>query len=131
MKKLSPSRLADTVAILRKEKSMTQAQRADATGITRALISRIEQHDFVPSIEQLEHLGEVLAFDITELFINSCSEKLASPAPMNIAVAGKRCSCIAVSSCRIEIQSASGAVIIPAGIIREQTGCDYDGSFRG
>ena len=50
---------------------------------------------------------------------------------VNIAVAGKRCSCIAVSSCRIEIQSASGAVIIPAGIIREQTGCDYDGSFRG
>ena len=88
MKKLSPSRLADTVARLRKEKSMTQAQLADATGINRALISRIEQHDFVPSIEQLEHLGEVLAFDITELFINSCSEKLASPAPMNIAVAG-------------------------------------------
>ena len=88
MKKLSPSRLADTVARLRKEKSMTQAPLADATGINRALISRIEQHDFVPSIEQLEHLGEVLAFDITELFINSCSEKLASPAPMNIAVAG-------------------------------------------
>ena len=88
MKKLSPSRLADTVARLRREKSMTQAQLADATGINRALISRIEQHDFVPSIEQLEHLGEVLAFDITELFTNSCSENLASPAPMNIAVAG-------------------------------------------
>ncbi len=87
-KKLSPSRLADTVARLRREKSMTQAQLADATGINRALISRIEQHDFVPSIEQLEHLGEVLAFDITELFTNSCSENLASPAPMNIAVAG-------------------------------------------
>ena len=56
MKKLSPSRLADTVARLRREKSMTQAQLADATGINRALISRIEQHDFVPSIEQLEHL---------------------------------------------------------------------------
>ena len=67
---------------------MTQAQLADAPGINRALISRIEQHDFVPSIEQLEHLGEVLAFDITELFTNSCSENLASPAPMNIAVAG-------------------------------------------
>ncbi len=88
MKKLSPSRLADTIARLRKEKSMTQAQLADATGINRALISRIEQQDFVPSIEQLEHLGEVLAFDITELFTNNFSEKIASSSPMNIAVAG-------------------------------------------
>ena len=79
MKKLSPSRLADTVARLRKEKSMTQAQLADATGINRALISRIEQHDFVPSIEQLEHLGEVLAFDITELFIKAVLKSLPLP----------------------------------------------------
>ena len=88
MKKLSSSRLADTVARLRKQKSMTQAQLGEATGINRALISRIELQDFAPSIEQLEKLGEVLAFDITELFTNSGSEKLASPSPMNIAVAG-------------------------------------------
>ena len=58
MKKLSQSRLADTVMNGRKEKGMTQAQLADATGINRALISRIEQKDFVPSIEQLESLSE-------------------------------------------------------------------------
>lgn len=46
MKKLSPSRLADTIARLRKEKNMTQAELSDATGINRALISRIEQQDF-------------------------------------------------------------------------------------
>ena len=69
MKKLSPSRLADTIARLRKEKNMTQAELSDATGINRALISRIEQQDFMPSIEQLESLGEALDFDITELFI--------------------------------------------------------------
>ncbi len=57
-------------------------------GINRALISRIEQQDFVPSIEQLENLGYVLDFDITELFTNSSSEKIASPSPLNIAVAG-------------------------------------------
>ena len=62
MKKLSSSRLADTVARLRKQKSMTQAQLGEATGINRALISRIELQDFAPSIEQLEKLGEVLAF---------------------------------------------------------------------
>lgn len=88
IKKLSPSRLADTVVRLRKQKSMTQAQLGEATGINRALISRIEQQDFVPSIEQLENLGYVLDFDITELFTNSSSEKIASPSPLNIAVAG-------------------------------------------
>lgn len=88
MKKLSPSRLADTVVRLRKQKSMTQAQLGEATGINRALISRIEQQDFVPSIEQLENLGYLLDFDITELFTNSSSEKIASPSPLNIAVAG-------------------------------------------
>lgn len=88
MKKISPSRLADTVVRLRKQKSMTQAQLGEATGINRALISRIEQQDFVPSIEQLENLGYVLDFDITELFTNSSSEKIASPSPLNIAVAG-------------------------------------------
>lgn len=88
MKKISPSRLADTVVRLRKQKSMTQAQLGEATGINRALISRIEQQDFVPSIEQLENLGYVLDCDITELFTNSSSEKIASPSPLNIAVAG-------------------------------------------
>ena len=88
MKKLSQSRLADTVMNGRKEKGMTQAQLADATGINRALISRIEQKDFVPSIEQLESLSEVLNFDLTEMFINAGAHKLESPSPLNIAVAG-------------------------------------------
>ena len=88
MKKLSTSRLADTIARLRKSKNMTQAELSDATGINRALISRIEQQDFMPSIEQLESLGEALDFDITELFINNNKGKLASPSPLNIAVAG-------------------------------------------
>lgn len=88
MKKLSTSRLADTIARLRKSKNMTQAELSDATRINRALISRIEQQDFMPSIEQLESLGEALDFDITELFINNNKGKLASPSPLNIAVAG-------------------------------------------
>ena len=88
MKKLSPSRLADTIARLRKEKNMTQAELSDVTGINRALISRIEKQDFMPSIEQLESLGEALEFDITELFIKCNDGKLFSPSPLNIAVAG-------------------------------------------
>ncbi|MGF0066302.1 nucleotide sugar dehydrogenase [Lachnospiraceae bacterium SGI.085] len=88
MKKLSTSRLADTITRLRKEKKITQAQLADATCINCSLISRIEEQDFVPSIEQLEKLGETLNFDITDLFVNNSSAKLSSPSPLNIAVAG-------------------------------------------
>lgn len=80
MKKLSPSRLADTIARLRKEKNMTQVELSDATGINRALISRIEQQDFMPSIEQLESLGEALDFDITDLFIKCNDGKLTQAA---------------------------------------------------
>lgn len=42
---------------------MTQQSLADATGINRSLISRMEKEDFLPSIPQLEQLGEVLGFD--------------------------------------------------------------------
>ena len=54
MRKLSSVILADLVTSKRKEKSMTQQSLAEATGINRALISRIEKQDFIPSIPQLE-----------------------------------------------------------------------------
>lgn len=88
MKKLSQSRLADTVIKGRKDNGMTQAQLADATGINRALISRIEQKDFVPSIEQLESLADTLDFDLTDMFIKVTDSNLDAPSPLNIAVAG-------------------------------------------
>lgn len=67
---------------------MTQAQLAAETGINRSLISRIEKQDFMPSIEQLEALGDVLHFDITELFISDLPVKYSSPSPLKIAIAG-------------------------------------------
>lgn len=88
MKKLSQSLLSTTVLEQRKAKNLTQQQLADATGINRALISRLEQRDFIPSIEQLEALGEVLGFEPTSVFINSNIEKLPSSSPRKIAVAG-------------------------------------------
>ena len=89
MKKLSISALAETVSTKRKDKSMTQQDLSDATGINRALISRLEQKDFIPSIPQLEKLEEVLGFELEEVFMNSEeSHKLSSPSPLNIAVAG-------------------------------------------
>ena len=88
MKKLSQSLLADLVATKRKEQNMTQQALADATGINRALISRLEKEDFLPSIPQLEALCEALGFEPDEVFVDNTNNKLASPAPLNIAVAG-------------------------------------------
>lgn len=88
MKKLSTAQLADTTIRLRKQQHMTQAQLAAETGINRSLVSRMEKQDFMPSIEQLEALGDVLHFDITELFISDLPMKYPSPSPLKIAIAG-------------------------------------------
>ena len=88
MKKLSSVILADLVASKRKEKSMTQQALAEATGINRALISRIEKQDFIPSIPQLEQLGEVLGFEPDSVFADTAHDRLSSPSPLRIAVAG-------------------------------------------
>ena len=88
MKKLSSVILADLVASKRKEKSMTQQALADATGINRALISRIEKQDFIPSIPQLEQLGEVLGFEPDSVFADTAHDRLPCPSPLRIAVAG-------------------------------------------
>lgn len=75
MKKLSKSLLAETVVSKRKALKMTQAELAKATGIHRGLISRLESQDFVPSIDQLEALSEVLRFDPVELFVDTLPPK--------------------------------------------------------
>ena len=88
MKKLSTAILAEIVETKRKAAKMTQAQLAEKTGINRAQLSRLEQEDYYPSIPQLEALGEVLEFDLDDVFINAANKKLESPSPLNIAVAG-------------------------------------------
>lgn len=89
MKKLSQALLAELVLSKRKEKNLTQKELGDAAGINRTLLSRLEKKDFVPSIPQLEKLGEVLGFEPDSVFINpETAHKLESLSPMNIAVAG-------------------------------------------
>ena len=89
MKKLSVSLLAEIVTSKRKSKKMTQQELGDITGINRALVSRLERKDFMPSIPQLEKLGEVLDFEPDSVFINpEIAHKIDSPSPLNIAVAG-------------------------------------------
>lgn len=93
MKKISTKKLAATIATLRKSKSLTQAQLAEATGINRIMIGRIENNDYIPSIEQLQNLGETLGFEVVDLFVEESSS--ANPEAhstidrkYNIAVAG-------------------------------------------
>lgn len=89
MKKLSFALLANTISHQRKEKNITQQQLAALTGINRAMISRLEKQDYLPSITQLEKLGEVLGFEPVSMFVEEEKESAAEKfSPMNIAVAG-------------------------------------------
>ncbi|MDD6664592.1 MAG: nucleotide sugar dehydrogenase [Bulleidia sp.] len=93
MKKLSIDKLVDTIHTLRKKKGMTQAQLAETTGINRAMIGRIENSDYIPTVDQLQILGETLGFEVTDLFEESTVEITEESVPVteqpcNIAVAG-------------------------------------------
>ena len=90
MKKFSTSKLADILINKRKEKNLTQAKLAEITSINRAMISRIESCDYMPSIDQLESLAEVLDFDIVDLFEENHDEEISKiiDKKYKIAVAG-------------------------------------------
>lgn len=90
MKKLSIEKMAKTVSDKRKEKNITQTKLADLSGINRTMISRLESFDYTPSIDQLQKLGEVLDFDVVDLFVEEKKEtsKNFSNKKYNIAVAG-------------------------------------------
>lgn len=89
MKKLSIEKMADTVINKRKEMGLTQAKLAEMTGINRAMISRLEQADYTPSIDQLQAIGEVLDFEIVDLFEEEKLENIiAIDKKYKIAVAG-------------------------------------------
>lgn len=69
MKSLSIVKLSETVKEKRTELGLNQEKLSELTGINRALISRIERQDFIPSISQFEALANALSFDITDIFI--------------------------------------------------------------
>lgn len=69
MKSLSNIKLAETVKGKRSQLGWNQVKLSEITGINRALISRIERQDFIPSIGQFEALAEALSFELTDMFI--------------------------------------------------------------
>ncbi|WP_273312769.1 MULTISPECIES: helix-turn-helix transcriptional regulator [Aminobacterium] len=69
MKRLSTTKLAETLKTKREEKGFTQNELSSLTGINRVMISRIEHKSFIPSITQFEALARVLDFEITDMFV--------------------------------------------------------------
>ena len=89
MKKLSQEKMIDTILSKRKALGLTQASLSEKTGINRVMIGRIENKEYMPSIDQIERLGEVLGFEVTDLFVSEEALKRIKPNKRyNIAVAG-------------------------------------------
>ena len=88
MKKLSQNHLADLIISSRKSKSITQAQLSEITGVNRAMLSRIESGDYIPSIPQLISIANALEFDPSEVFVTADETAPEKVSPLNIAVAG-------------------------------------------
>ena len=90
MKKLSVTKMADTIITRRKAQKLTQAQLAEMTNINRGMISRLESLDYTPSIDQLQAIAEVLGFEVVDLFEDDkpVINKPVLDRKYNIAVAG-------------------------------------------
>lgn len=88
MKKISYKKMADTIIAKRKEQQLTQNQLAELTGIHRGMISRIENLDYIPSIDQLENIAQTLHFEVSDLFEEEPIKKSTLDKQYNIAIAG-------------------------------------------
>jgi len=91
MKKFNKKLLAEIIVDKRKQLGLNQQQVSDKTGINRVMLSHIEQADnsYIPSIDQLVSLGNLLGFDPTTMFTDASDEyNLPKASPLNVAVAG-------------------------------------------
>ena len=97
MKKISTGLIAGITRQKRKELKLSQAELAVKTGINRSMIGRIENNEYVPSIDQLQALAEALNFEITDILTEEADPVSGNAAPetapaayrkYNIAVAG-------------------------------------------
>ena len=88
MKELSAELLASIVVSKRKEKKITQAALSKETCINRALISQLENKEFIPSANQLMALASVLDFNIESVFSEPKTETKKTSKSYKVAVAG-------------------------------------------
>ena len=93
MKKYSKETLSKIIKTNREKLNISQSDLATKTKINRAMLSKIENGKYIPSIEQLEALEKVLKFDVEDVFIESTKKqkseiKEKELKKMKIAVAG-------------------------------------------
>lgn len=91
MKKISLKLLSKVIKTNREKYNISQLQLSQKTNINRAMISKIESEKYMPSIDQLECLEEVLHFSIEDILEETEAKKEISKKeikPMKIAVAG-------------------------------------------
>ncbi len=87
MKHLSLEKLSEIVISKRKAMKLSQVVTAERAGMNRSLLSRLEQQEFTPSVDQLLCLSEVLDFDYRDLFEDDTVE-VKPVERKKIAVAG-------------------------------------------
>ena len=88
MKHLSLEKLAEIVTSKRKAMKLSQVVTAERAGMNRSLLSRLEQQEFTPSVDQLLALAEVLEFDHRDVFVDDTAADVISVERKKIAVAG-------------------------------------------
>jgi len=88
MKDFSREKLAETIRNRRKQLGLTQQELAERTGINRSMLCRLEKQDYVPSVDQLSRLADVLGFDPAEMFIESLPEVSPTMESRNVTVYG-------------------------------------------
>lgn len=88
MRNFSISKLAEIILAQRKALSLTQQELADKAGINRSMLCRLENQDYVPSLDQLTRLANTLQFDVTDVFIEYNPPVFHHVTPRNITVFG-------------------------------------------
>lgn len=80
--------IASTVKKYRNKLGITQLEVAKAAKLNRATVSRIEAATYMPSIDQLQNIAEILHFNITDFFKSEKQQNNKSLPKYAIAVAG-------------------------------------------
>ena len=88
MKNFSISKLAEMILSQRKLLGLTQQELADKAGINRSMLCRLENQDYVPSLDQLTRLANTLQFDVADVFIEYSKPVFQHVIPRNITVFG-------------------------------------------
>ena len=65
---VKPTRLTNAIRELRTERGLTQAELADAIGVTRQTVIAIEQGKYSPSLEMAFQISRVLGAVLTDVF---------------------------------------------------------------